>query len=93
MQPVGAFIQILPLNRDRISESDTRILIRTSPPYLPVRNEFAPDLASIGQRPMIVNGDIGDANTLRHYRVLAGPRQVEHQCFAGGGLSLTEARE
>jgi hypothetical protein len=42
---------------------------------------------------MVVNGDIGDANALRHHRMLAGARQVEHQSFAGSGLSLTDTRE
>ncbi len=92
-KPISTFIQVLPLDRDRITESNSRILIRPSAPDLAIGNEFAPDLASIGQRTMIVNGDIGDANALRHHGMLTRTRQVEHQCFARGGLSLAEARE
>ena len=78
MQPIGALIEGLPFNRDRIGEGDDCVLVRPRAPDLSIRYKFGPDLASIGQRAMIVNRDVGDANTLRHEGMLARPRQVKH---------------
>jgi hypothetical protein len=39
---------------------------------------------------MIVNGNVGDANALHHDRMLALPRQIEHQRFASGSLCVAK---
>src|SRR5579863_5148054 len=90
MQPVSAFIQRLPLNRHRIAERDGRVLIRSGTPDLPIRDDFAPDLAPVRQRPVIVDRDIGDADTLRYSGMLTRSRQIQHQRLAGGSLGLSE---
>src|SRR6266567_1783656 len=90
VQPIRPLVERLTFNGDRIAKRDGRILVRARAPHLPVRRKLAPDLASIGQRPVIVNGNVGDANALRHHRMLALPRQIEHQGFARSGLSLAK---
>ena len=92
MQAVRSLVERLSFNRDRIGERNRRILICSRSPHLSVRHEFAPDLAAIGQRTMIVDGDIGDADALRYQGMLALPRQIEHQGFARGSLCMAETR-
>ncbi len=90
MQAIGSLVERLAFNRDRIGERDGRIFVCARAPHLPVRREFAPNLAAIGQRPVIVHGDVGDANALHHHGMLALPRQIEHQRFASRGLSVAK---
>jgi hypothetical protein len=44
-------------------------------------------LAAIDQRPVVVDRNVGNANALRDYGVLALQRQIEHH-----GLGMAETR-
>src|SRR5450631_272155 len=92
VQSIGSLVERLAFNGDRIAERDRRILIRARAPYLSIGNKLAPDLAVVGPRPVIVHGDVGDADALHHLGMLALPGQIEHQRFASGGLSMTKTR-
>ena len=81
MDAVGPLVERLPLDRDRISECNNCVFVCPRPPDLSKRYKLAPDLAAIGQRPVIIDGDVGDANALHDYCMLALPRQIEHQGF------------
>ena len=85
VQTVSAGRQRLAFNRDRIAEGDGRVLVGAGAPDLAIRHKSAPNLAAVGQRAMIVDGDVGNADALRHDGVLAGTRQVELS-----GLSIGE---
>jgi len=86
VQAIGATGQGLILDRDRVGEGDGCILICSRPPHAPVGNYLSPELAAIRQGSVIVDSDIGNADALHDYRVLALPRQVQHQALARGGL-------
>src|SRR5579871_1392288 len=89
MQSVRSLIERLPFDRHGIAERNGGVFVRSRAPYLAVRNDFAPYLAAIGKRPVIVHGDVGDADALHHPRMLALPRQVKHQRFASSnGLRI-----
>lgn len=64
---------------------------RSLPHATPARRaDLAPNLAAIGQWPVIVNGDVREADALRNERMLALPGQREHKGLAGGSLRLTK---
>src|ERR1700733_8910204 len=77
VQTVSAFGQRLSFDRNWIGEGDGGVLIRPGPPYFIVRHNFAPYRSALNQRTMIVNGDVGDPDSLDHHRVLAITRQVQ----------------
>ena len=83
MQTVRSFVERLTFDGDRIGEGDCGILIRSRAPYLAVGYELAPDLAAIDQRPVIVDGDIGEADALGDHGMLALQREIEHYSLAG----------
>src|SRR5207248_8952786 len=91
VQTVRAFVERLPFDGDRISKRNGGVFVSSGTPHLPVRGDLAPKLSTTGQRPVIVNGDVCDSDTLRDLSVLALAGQVEHQSFARGGLSMAHA--
>ena len=90
LQTVSTLVERLAFDRDRIGERDGGIFVGSGAPNLSVRHEFAPDLAVVHQRPMIVDSDVGKAKALRDHGMLALPRQIEHY---GLGLAKTGHRE
>ena len=79
MQSVGTLGQGLALDGHRIRELDGRIFVGAGTPHLAVGHEAAPHFALIDQRAVIVEGDIGNSNSLRYHGMLAGPRQIQKE--------------
>ena len=64
MQPVGSLVERLAFNQNGIAERDRGVFIRARAPYLAVRNQGTPNLAVVHERPVIVDGDVGDPDPL-----------------------------
>src|SRR5581483_9775055 len=71
VQAVSPAVEWFALNGDGIGERDGGVFVCTGAPYLSKGDKIAPDFAIAGERPMIVDGDIGYADALRHRRMLA----------------------
>jgi hypothetical protein len=54
VEAIGSLVERLAFDRDGIGEGDDRVLVGSGAPDLTIRNNFAPDLASVGQRAVIV---------------------------------------
>src|SRR5438876_260208 len=58
-------------------------------PNLPVGDQATPDFSAIYQRTMVVERDVGDANSLRHNRVLAWAWQLRTPAPGPGPTSAS----
>src|SRR5947199_1239282 len=88
VQAIGSLRQWLALDGDRISERDGCVLVGAGTPNLSVGDQAAPDFPAIHQRTMVVERDVGDANSLRHNRVLAWAWQIKN-----GRLRMSKRNE
>ncbi len=77
VQSVGACGQRFSFYGNVISESDGGIFIRARAPDLTVGDGLAPDLAPVYRGAVIGDGDVGQADPLRHGAALAGTRNVQ----------------
>src|SRR4029079_9126037 len=77
MQPVAAGRQRVPLDADGVAELDGRVVVGPGAPHAAVGDDVAEDRASAHERPVIDDGDVGQADALRQHRSLADARQVE----------------
>src|SRR3954452_15161191 len=78
MQTVNAFGQRLAFHGHGIGEFDGRVLIGAGAPNLSIRHNATPDFSAFHQRPMVIDGDIGNADSLNNFGVLAVTRQVKY---------------
>ena len=77
MEAVSAFGQRLALDGHWIHKLDGRVLIRSGAPDLAVRHNAGPDLALVHHRTVVVDGDVGDSNSLGDDRMLTWPGQIQ----------------
>jgi hypothetical protein len=77
VQSVSPFGQRLPLDRNVVAELDGRVLVRPGAPDFAERHDSAPDLSSIHQRPVIIDLDVGESDTLLDDRMLTHVRHVK----------------
>ena len=92
MQPIHTLRKWLPLNVHRVGELDAGVLVGPGAPNLSVSLNASEDLSAADQRAAVVNRDIGDADSLRHTRVLASARQIQHRRLGHGAAGGTQAR-
>ena len=79
VQSIGSFVERLTFNRDRIGECDGGIFVGPGAPYLSVGHQLAPNLTAVDEWPMVVDGDVGNADTLRDNCMLTLPGEIKHQ--------------
>ncbi len=79
VQSIGSFVERLAFNRDRIGECDGGIFVGPGTPDLSVRHQLAPNLAAVDEWPMVVDGDVGNADALRDNGMLTLPGEIKHQ--------------
>ncbi len=84
VQAVGAFIERLAFNEHGIAERDGGVDIRAGAPDLAVRHQAVPYFAIVDERAVIVDGDVGDADSLRDFRALARQGQIENLGLRAG---------
>ena len=77
MQAIGSFGQRFSLHRNRITEFDRGIFIRTRAPDFAVRHEAAPNFPSVHQWPMVIKRDVRQRDALFDLGSLAYIRQVQ----------------
>src|SRR5262249_32750357 len=77
VQAISARRKRLAFHRDVVGERDGRILVRASAPDLAVGNDFAPNFATADRRPVVVDGDVRQADSLRDASPLAAARDVQ----------------
>ncbi len=88
MQPINALGQRLAFHAYGIGEFDRGVFIRAGTPDLAVGHKAAPDFPPFYQRAMVIDGDVGNADTLNDFCVLAVTRQIQQgglRVAAGGG--------
>src|SRR5215472_15750604 len=82
MEAVSAGRQRLAFDRHITGKRDGGIFVRAGAPDFAVRNDFAPNLAPADRRPVIVNCDVCQPDTLRDDSALADARNVQLRWLA-----------